>query len=449
MHCRFIRGRVSQPSAIIGNIIACPSTNLTYSTPVVSGAESYTWTVTGNATINGGGTTFTSASPSITVNFLAGWTSGSLSVYASLNCGFNSTPRTLTFSSTPAQPGAMSGPGYVCPSASSSFSVPPVAGASAYTWTCSVPGSIVTPSANSCSIFFPAVIAAGSTVCVTATSACGSTSAQRCKGIANGIPNTPSAITGPVNGQCGQLGVTYSVQPVFGATSYLWTASNGASISGPANLSAASIDFPSTFSTCTLTVVAINSCGTGASRTLVVKGVPALPGTITGNQSVCNGNTESYSTGGSAGATSYGWTVPAGATILNSLPYGPSILVLWGATGGNVSVNAVNDCGASSFRTTAVAVTCRESQLQSTDGSISLYPNPTSGKVTLSFYSASNEIANMQVTDLTGRNVQSLDITVIEGLNEYEADLSKLAKGVYMLRLASGEINQVIKVTVE
>jgi len=228
--CRFVRGRVSQPATITGNIIACPSTNLPYSVPAVTGADTYTWTVVGNATINGGGTTFTSASTNITVNFLAGWTSGSLSVYASLNCGFNSAARTMTFSSTPATPGIMSGPGNVCPSGSSSFSVPVVPGAATYTWTCSVPGAIVTPSANSCSISFPAVIPAGSTVCVTASSACGSSSAQRCKGIANGIPNTPSTISGPLTGQCGQLGVSYSVIPVTGATSYLWTANNGATV---------------------------------------------------------------------------------------------------------------------------------------------------------------------------------------------------------------------------
>jgi len=236
---------------------------------------------------------------------------------------------------------------------------------------------------------------------------------------------------------------------VFGATSYLWTASNGASVAGPNNLSAVSIDFPTSLTTSTLTVVAINSCGTGASRTLVVTGAPSMPGAVTGSQSVCNGNTEAYTAGGSTGATSYGWTVPAGATILSSQPYGVTIQVLWGANSGPVTVNAVNDCGTSATRSHSVAVTCRQSLQQSTDGSVTLYPNPTTGKVMLSFNASSNEIANMQVTDLMGRNVLSHDITVVAGLNEHEADLSMLAKGVYMVHIASGEINQVIKVTVE
>jgi hypothetical protein len=447
--CRFVRGRVSEPSAITGNIIGCPSTNGSYSIPAVAGADSYTWIVTGNATINGGGTSLTTASTSITVNFLGTWTSGSLSVVASLNCGFNSAARSMTFSNTPAQPGAMTGPGNVCPLGSSSFSVPAVTGAASYTWTCSVPGAIITPSSNSCSIQFPAVIPGGSSVCVSATSACGSASAQRCKGIANGTPTTPSTISGPVSGQCGQLGVSYSILPVSGATSYLWTANNGASVSGPSNLSAVSINFPSTFTTCTLTVAAINSCGTGPARTLVVNGAAAMPSPVSGNQSVCNGGTESYTTGGSTGATSYGWTVPAGATILNTPPYTASILVLWGPTGGNVSVNAINDCGISATRTYAVAVTCREAQQLNSDGSFSLYPNPTTGKVKLSFNASSNEIAKVQVTDLMGRNVHSFDFTVVQGMNEYEADLSTLAKGVYMLHFSSGEINQVVKITVE
>jgi len=117
-----------------------------------------------------------------------------------------------------------------------------------------------------------------------------------------------------------------------------------------------------------------------------VNGAPGQPGAITGNQSVCNGSVEPYSSVGSTGATSYNWTVPVGATILNSPPYTSSILVLWGTTGGNVTVNAVNDCGNSVNRTLAVAVTCRQSEIiESLPSSVVLYPNPTGGKTTLKF----------------------------------------------------------------
>jgi hypothetical protein len=449
--CTWVRSKVSQPGTISGANIGCPNTNGTYSVPAVTGADTYTWTITGSAGINGGGATLTTASNSITVNFGAGWTSGSLSVYASLTCGFNSASRSMSISSTPAQPGIMSGPSYVCPGNSVSYSVPAVNGAASYNWTCTVPGAVLTPSGNSCSILFPAVIPAGSSVCVTAVSSCGNASAIRCKGVANGTPNTPGAISGPTTGQCGQTGVSYSILPVAQATGYLWTVNNGATVSGPNNLSAVSINFPSTFTTCTLTVVATNGCGSSLARTLVVNGVSALPGVITGNQSVCNGAAEGYSSGGSAGATSYNWTVPAGATILGVPPYGSSITVQWGATSGNVTVAAVNDCGTSSSRNLAVAVTCRQSQVSETIGtSASLYPNPTSGKTTVKFESVNAAKYVISVVDVTGRIIIRDEMTAAEGINMHELDLTSVARGIYLVRMeTAGEQAQLLKVTVE
>jgi hypothetical protein len=130
--CTWVRSKVSQPGTISGAIMACTGTSGTYSVAPVVGADTYTWTITGSANINGGGTTLTTASSSITLNFLGGWTSGTLSVYASMNCGFNSAPRTAALSNTPAVPGTMSGPSYVCPSNSATFSVAAVPGASSY-----------------------------------------------------------------------------------------------------------------------------------------------------------------------------------------------------------------------------------------------------------------------------------------------------------------------------
>jgi hypothetical protein len=59
-------------------------------------------------------------------------------------------------------------------------------------------------------------------VSVTATGSCG-TSLPRVKNIATGLTNTPGTISGPTTGQCGLTGVAYSILPVPGALSYLWT----------------------------------------------------------------------------------------------------------------------------------------------------------------------------------------------------------------------------------
>ncbi len=449
--CHWVRAKVSQPSVISGTGIACANTNGTYSVPVVTGADTYTWTVTGAAGINGGGASLTTASNSITVNFGPAWTTGTLSVYASLNCGFNSTVRSMSITQTPAQPGVISGPTNVCPNGVAAFSIAAVSGAASYTWSCSVPGAIVTPSSNTCSISFPASIPAGSTVSVAAVSGCGSSSALRSKGIASGLPGTPGNITGPATGNCGINGVSFAVSVTSaGATSYSWSITGGASIQLPNTLSGVAIDFPSNFSSGLITVNGVNSCGNGIARTLTVYGAPALPGPVSGNAAPCANGFETYSTAGSSGATSYNWTVPAGATILSTLPYGTSILVQLGSTGGSVKVAAVNDCGSSAFRSFPVTISCRMSQVEeSAGGNVNVFPNPTNGNISISFNASADEHVSMNVTDLTGRIVMTEQFTATSGLNVHDADLSKLAKGVYLVHLSSATMTEKVKLTVE
>jgi len=203
--------------------------------------------------------------------------------------------------------------------------------------------------------------------------------------------------------------------------------------------------------TCTLSVVATNSCGSSAARTVIVNGAPSQPGTIGGSQSVCNGAVEPYTTSGSTGATSYGWTVPPGAIILNTPPYTGTILVQWGATGGNVTVNAVNDCGSSVNRTLSVAVTCREAQVSAAlQSTATVYPNPTGSKTTLQFDSKADALYSLQVFDVTGRIILTEDIAAVEGVNMHELDFTNIAKGLYMIRLENSDAEvQLLKLTVE
>ena len=188
-----------------------------------------------------------------------------------------------------------------------------------------------------------------------------------------------------------------------------------------------------------------------AGRRRWFRGAPAQPGPVSGNQSVCNGAVEAYTTTGSIGATSYNWTTPAGSLILNTPPYTNSILVQWGATGGNVTAAAVNDCGTSPVRNLSVAVTCRQSQVSETTGaSASLYPNPTSGKTSVKFDAVNAAKYVISVVDVTGRVIISDEVSASEGINMHELDLTNVAKGIYLVRMESaGKQTQLLKVTVE
>ena len=83
----------------------------------------------------------------------------------------------------------------------------------------------------------------------------------------------------------------------------------------------------------------------------------AAPGTITGSASVCASATGvAFSIAAVAGATSYTWTLPTGATIASGAGTN-SITVNFGSTSGNVCVSAyINSCQKSAANCLAVTV---------------------------------------------------------------------------------------------
>ena len=441
--CAWVRATLSMPPAITGSVVGCPGTSgNNYSVGAVAGAVSYQWSGTGGMTINNNG------SQNIQVTFPAGFVSGVLSVHGQTVCGYNGPDRTLTITSTPAIPGSISGPSYPCPNGTSSYSIAAVAGAASYTWSTSVVGAIVTGTTTSCSIQFPGTIPAGATVSVVANSSCPTSSGVRSKGIASGIPNVPLTINGPASGQCGQTGVSYSIAPVSLATSYSWSTSCG-TIVGPNTLSAITVDWPASFTTCVVTVSAINACGTGGARTLTVSSVPSMPPAISGNAAPCAGSVETYTTSGSTGATSYTWTVPAGALILGP-SNGASIQVLWGNTSGNITVKANNACGSSGVRSLSCTISCRLSQVNAASGlNAELYPNPATEKATVKFNAPEAGKYSIKLYDVIGNEMLSVDGTAVQGDNMIELNFASISKGMYVLSVISNESTEQIRVVVE
>lgn len=79
---------------------------------------------------------------------------------------------------------------------------------------------------------------------------------------------------------------------------------------------------------------------------VTVETAPATPGMINGPSVVCENGITVYNISSIPGATTYSWTVPAGASITDGQNT-PVITVQWGTTSGNVSVIAGNACGTS------------------------------------------------------------------------------------------------------
>jgi len=70
-----------------------------------------------------------------------------------------------------------------------------------------------------------------------------------------------------------------------------------------------------------------------------------------------------------------------------------------------------------------------------TDRGLEIFPNPSTGLVTLNFYSAVESEATIGVTDMKGQTVKQFSLTTVKGENRYQADLSGMATGNYNVNI--------------
>jgi hypothetical protein len=325
-----------QPGTITGGTSFCANGSASFSISPVSGATSYTWTLPSGWV---GASTGTSLNPTV------GTAGGTVSVVSNNSCG-SSVPRTLavTVNAVPAQPGAISGTANVCVGAGQVYSVAPVSGATVYNWT--LPSGWSGTSSTNSITATPG--GASGTISVTAGNTCGAGAARTLAVTSNSLPGQPSMISG-LSTACNGVSTTYSVLSVAGV-SYTWTLPSGWTGASTSN----SINVTPGSSGGTITVVANNLCGASTARTMTVgsETVPAQPGTITGNSTVCVGGNQMYSVAAVSGATSYNWVLPSGWTGNSTTN---SITVTAGSANGTLSVTASNTCGNSPARTLSLS----------------------------------------------------------------------------------------------
>ncbi|MBI4929768.1 MAG: PKD domain-containing protein, partial [Bacteroidetes bacterium] len=343
----------AQPASISGPASPCASTAQTYSVSPVAGATFYTWTLPG---------TWTGTSTTNTISVTAGTAGGTISVSAGNTCGSSSVQTlAVSISNVPAQPGVISGNTTVCLGSANTYSITAVGGATGYTWT--LPGGWTgTSTTNSIST----TAGATGTITVTADNACGSSTPRTLAVTVNTVPAQPGAISGNTT-VCLGTANTYSISAVSGATSYSWTLPGGWTGSSTTN----SISTTAGASSGTITVTANNTCGSGTAQTLAVtvNSIPAQPGAISGNTTICGSTAQTYSVTSVSGATSYAWTLPGGWTGSSTTN---SINTTAGNTSGNVTVTASNTCGTSPVRTLSVTVNPVPAQPASISGNTTI-----------------------------------------------------------------------------
>ena len=424
-------GTITAPTPVCGN-----QNEVVLSVAPVQGASSYEWTLPAGLTAVAG-----SGTSAITVNSGPGFTGGTVTVKAVSACGTLSAARTLALSSAPASPGTISIPAAVCANGTGYvFSVTPVVGAVSYNWTFPSGYSIVSGSGtHSVTVNTGTVIANGS-VCVSATSVCGSTSTNSCQAIIN-LPATPGGVSGSANGVCNST-LQYSVQPVTGATGYTWSViGTGANIVSGQGTRIIQVAFDNNFTSCQLSVVATNSCGNSATRTSgIITGAPGTPASITASGPACPSQSISFTAASSFGATGYNWTLPttgSPAAVINSGQGTNIVNATWGSVGGTVAVTASNSCGTSAPRSISVSLgSCRMENVNTNEISLlEAFPVPAHEEVILRFHTDDVASYTLELFDLKGQLVKSRQEISTPGKNLFVMDVRTLESGIYLMKL--------------
>ncbi|MBN2213231.1 MAG: choice-of-anchor D domain-containing protein [Bacteroidales bacterium] len=113
----------------------------------------------------------------------------------------------------------------------------------------------------------------------------------------------------------------------------------------------------------------------------------------------------------------------------------------------NITVTATDSKGADAsdvFEFTVEDVTALESL---TDAGVSLYPNPTKGKIYLSVENADHMLITVEFTNITG-DVMMNDRFRCSGIAR-ELDLTSFSKGMYFMKITSDDCSVVKKIIIE
>ncbi|HRA60860.1 MAG TPA: T9SS type A sorting domain-containing protein, partial [Bacteroidia bacterium] len=433
-----VRGIISTPSVINGLTIACANTNGNYSINAVTGATSYQWSITGDATVSGNGT-------SVSISFGPTWSGGTLCVAAQAGC-YTTVSKCMNIENTLTTVYAPTGTFTACPNSVLTYSVPSQPGVASYNWALPI-GASGYSTTNSITVTFGPNFVNSGNICVSSTTICGTTTPPKCKTIKIGLPGRPSSITGATTGLC-NVSESYSCPIISGAT-YNWTAPSGAVITGNGN-NAITVDY-GTFSSGSLCVSATNSCGTGSPRCIAVKGAPSKPGAISSLPSTwCTPATNvqfNSNISNLAGNYSLKWQIApsANATII-----GPNntnqMSADWLASGtASVQLMAYNTCGSATTTLALNIPACKlsASNFNNRQEGVLIYPNPASDFVTI------------QLPEDLGSDI-TVELYTSEGslvsrriINSTQLFSLPPSAGLYFIRVISPQQSQTIKLVVE
>ncbi len=271
---------------------------------------------------------------------------------------------------------------------------------------------------------------------------------------ASSVPSSPGNINGATGVCAKQSNVVYCIQPVTNADYYSWTLPPGITAIGNLNGPCISVKITTKFKGGFICVKAVNTCGSSGATCLNVIRLekhPSTPGTINGPALICPGQTAVYSTPLIGSATQYQWTSNGGLVIISG--QGTNTITVSAPSNFNKSdlkVRAINCKGNSGWRTRKInkntncrLITLSKSMSSKTIDELVVYPNPTSGKFTIEFYTNVEAVFNLSIQDLAGNIILNEEVNTFPGINSRSVDIQKVAKGIYLISIqnSKGELS--------
>jgi len=208
-----------------------------------------------------------------------------------------------------------------------------------------------------------------------------------------------------------------------GAVSYSWSPSTGL------NTITGSVVTANPVVTDTYSVTGTTNCGSNTQTiTISVSSLPTI--TISGPTSICKGSMAILS---AKGAATYNW-LPIGDTSA-SVTVNPTVTTAYTAIG-----ISKNGCSNSSTFTLIVS-NCGSSGIEQEllNNSFKLYPNPTNGSLTATFNTDKETSIVIRLMDMKGNEIYREFKNQFNGEYKTNIDLSKNAKGIYMLNVITDE----------
>ena len=330
--------------------------------------------------------------------------------------------------------GAITGTASLCAGTDGvAYSCAEILNATTYTWTLPAGATIATGAGTrNITVNFGASAVSGN-ITVAGTNSCGNGTVSPAFAVTvNPLPAAAGTITGPASVCAGSTGVAYSVPTISNATTYVWTAPAGATITAGGTTRNITVSYGTAAGSGVITVKGTNTCGNGAvaSINITMNAIPPAPViTISGNvltSSALTGNQWYYEGTVIAGATSRTYTATHN-------------------TGYYWCVVTTNGCSSPISNKIWVVLTGMQALENS---SFSIYPVPNDGRFTVSISSPVAENYTIFVFNQLGAKIYELGDVNVTGTFEKQIDLRPVPTGIYSVVFFNSEHKVVKKLIV-